>query len=95
MGRQRSLTWIEHLAAFSCRRTYGSADRPWSEHATANAIDISAFVLEDGRRISLIGDWNDAGQGDGPRAGREDKTNFLHRARGGACQWFAIVLSPD
>lgn len=76
---------IEHLGAFSCRRTYGNAEGPWSEHATANAIDIAAFVLEDGRRTSLIDDWE----------GSSDDTRFLRQARDGACEWFTTVLSPD
>lgn len=76
---------IEHLGAFSCRRMYGGADGPWSEHATANAIDIAAFVLDDGRRIRLIADWD----------GEADKARFLRRVRDGACQWFVAVLSPD
>lgn len=76
---------IEHLGAFSCRRMYGDSDAPWSEHATANAIDIAAFVLEDGRRISVLKDWN----GDGPKA------RFLRAVREGACGSFATVLSPD
>jgi hypothetical protein len=76
---------IEHLGAFSCRRTYGTAEGPWSEHATANAIDIAAFVLDDGRRISLNGDWD----------GDDDDARFLRTARNGACEWFATVLSPD
>ncbi len=62
---------IEHLGAFSCRRMYGGADVPWSEHATANAIDIAAFVLEDGRRISVLADW----EGGGP------ETEFLKAVR--------------
>lgn len=77
---------IEHLGAYSCRRTYGSEDGPWSEHATANAIDIAAFVLEDGRRIDLIGGWSDES---------DDEARFLRRVRDGACDWFATVLSPD
>lgn len=76
---------IEHLGAFSCRRTYGRDEGPWSEHATANAIDIAAFVLDDGRRISLIGDWG----------GQDDEARFLRAARDGACDWFTTVLSPD
>lgn len=76
---------IEHLGAFSCRRTYGSDDGPWSEHATANAIDIAAFVLENGRRVSVIRDWE----------GDDDDARFLRAARDGACEWFATVLSPD
>ncbi len=76
---------IEHLGAFSCRRMYGGADVPWSEHATANAIDIAAFVLEDGRRISVLADW----EGGGP------ETEFLKAVRDGACGSFATVLSPE
>lgn len=76
---------IEHLGAFSCRRMYGDSDGPWSEHATANAIDIAAFVLADGTRISVLKDWD----GDGPKA------RFLRAVREGACGSFATVLSPD
>jgi hypothetical protein len=79
------LARIEHLGAFSCRRMYGGADGPWSEHATANAIDIAAFVLADGRRISVLADW----EGTGPEAA------FLRTVRDGACSSFATVLSPD
>ncbi|MEQ8412091.1 MAG: extensin family protein [Erythrobacter sp.] len=76
---------IEHLGAFSCRRMYGDADAPWSEHATGNAIDIGAFVLDDGTRISVLGDW----------ASDTDKARFLRQVRAGACDAFATVLSPD
>ena len=79
------LARVEHLGTYSCRRLYGRDDGPWSEHATANAIDVAAFVLEDGRRISLIADWD----GGGPEAG------FLRRVRNDACEVFGTVLSPD
>jgi len=79
------LARIEHLGAFSCRRMYGDADAPWSEHATGNAIDIAGFVLEDGTRISVLGDW----------AGEDAKARFLRAVREGACDVFATVLSPD
>ncbi len=76
---------IEHLGAYSCRRLYGREDGPWSQHATGNAIDIAGFVLTDGTRISVLGDW----QGEG------DKARFLRAVRDGACEVFGIVLSPD
>ncbi|WP_285710322.1 extensin family protein [Erythrobacter oryzae] len=76
---------MEHLGAYSCRRMYGDSEGPWSEHATANAIDIAGFVLEDGTRISVLKDW----KGDGPKA------RFLRAVREGACGSFATVLSPD
>ena len=76
---------IEHLGAYSCRRLYGREDGPWSQHATGNAIDIAGFVLTDGTRISVLGDW----QGEG------DEARFLREVRDGACEAFGIVLSPD
>ena len=76
---------VEHFGAYSCRRLYGRDEGPWSEHATGNAIDIAAFVLEDGRRISVATDWTDEG----------DQAEFLHRARDEACEVFGTVLSPD
>ncbi|MCT2558088.1 extensin family protein [Tsuneonella sp. YG55] len=79
------LARIEHLGAYSCRRLYGRASGRWSEHATGNAIDVTAFVLADGRRISVLEDWSESG----PEA------RFLHRVRTGACQAFGTVLSPD
>lgn len=79
------LARIEHLGAFSCRRTYGREEGAWSEHATANAIDIAGFVLEDGTRISVLRDWQ----------GTDDKALFLWRIRDDACRLFATVLSPD
>lgn len=79
------VTQVEHLGSYSCRRLYGADEGPWSEHATGNAIDIAGFVLADGRRISVISDW----QGEGERA------RFLRRARDAACESFATVLSPE
>ena len=76
---------IEHFGAFSCRRMYGRDAGAWSEHATANALDVAAFVLADGRRVSIVGDW------DGDPAERA----FLRDVRDGACDLFATVLSPD
>lgn len=76
---------IDHLGSFSCRRMYGADTGNWSEHATGNAIDIAGFVLEDGRRISLLDDWD----------GETEKAEFLHAIRDGACAIFGTVLSPD
>lgn len=74
---------VDHLGSYNCRHIAGSSS--WSEHATAEALDIAAFRLADGRRISVLDDW----RGDGPEAA------FLHRVRAGACDAFATVLSPD
>lgn len=76
---------IDHFGSYNCRRMYGRAGQPWSEHARANAIDVAGFRLEDGRRISVAADWRDAGA----------KGRFLHQVRDGGCRLFATVLSPD
>ena len=75
---------FEHMGVYNCRRIRGSSNA-WSQHSTGNAIDISAIVLADGRRISLIDDWD----GDAERA------RFLRQIRDDACEVFAVVLSPD
>jgi hypothetical protein len=81
---------IEHFGSYNCRRLYGRDSGAFSEHSTANALDIAAFVLRDGRRISVVGDWT-AG------AGKDDTDNaaFLREVRDGACGVFSTVLSPD
>jgi hypothetical protein len=79
------VTGIEHFGSYSCRRIYGRSEGAWSEHASANAVDIAAFRLADGRRISVAADWS----GGGAKAG------FLHDVRDGACRLFATTLSPD
>jgi hypothetical protein len=76
---------VEHFGSYSCRRIYGRSEGQWSEHATANAIDVAAFGLADGRRISVLEDWSDPGA----------KGRFLHEVRDGACRLFATTLSPD
>jgi hypothetical protein len=76
---------IDHYGSYSCRRLYGRDRGAWSEHATANAIDIAGFRLEDGTRISVVGDWSGGGA----------KAAFLREVRDGACDLFATVLSPD
>src|SRR5688500_7078989 len=52
---------IDHFGSYSCRRLYGRASGGWSEHASANAVDVAGFRLEDGRRISIAADWEGGG----------------------------------
>lgn len=75
---------IEHFGSYNCRRMYGRESGSWSEHATADAVDIAGFRLADGTRITVARDWRD------PRKGA-----FLREVRDGACKLFATTLSPD
>ncbi|CAN5276369.1 hypothetical protein BH10PSE12_BH10PSE12_09610 [soil metagenome] len=74
---------IETYGTYNCRPIAGSAKL--SEHAHSNAIDISAFVLADGRRIDIRSGWRSD-----PRT-----QQFLRVVRTSACRRFRTVLSPD
>ena len=74
-----------HAGSFSCRRLYARTEGAFSEHATADAVDITGFRLADGRLVSVLEDW----QADGREA------EFLREVRDGACDLFSTVLSPD
>nr|WP_281518003.1 extensin family protein [Pseudomonas aeruginosa] len=79
------LARVEHVGSFACRNVYNRESGRRSQHASANALDISGFRLADGRRIRLATDWADDGA-DG---------RFLRRVRDGACASFNAVLGPD
>ncbi|HEY9091760.1 extensin family protein [Parasphingorhabdus sp.] len=70
---------------YSCRRINNAKEGNYSEHASANAIDIAAFRLSDGHIISVASHWNSA----------NEKAAFLKEVRDGACEVFATTLSPD
>jgi hypothetical protein len=74
---------IETMGSYACRNVAGTERR--SGHARAEAIDVSAFVLADGRRVVLKRDW----QG-GDAATRE----FLRVVHKSACKRFGTVLGP-
>lgn len=79
---------IETFGTYACRDMRGAGGTiagKLSEHAHANAVDVAAFVLADGRRISVKADW----QGDDAAA------RFLHVIHDSACRRFRTVLSPD
>lgn len=77
------LVRIETMGSYSCRNIAGT-DR-LSGHATANAIDVSGFVLADGRRITVAGDWT---------KGSDQTRRFLETIHSSACKRFGTVLGP-
>lgn len=78
------LARIETMGSYACRNVAGSTRR--SAHATAGAIDIAGFVLEDGRRISVAEDWSN---------GTSDEREFLRTVQRSACKRFDTVLGPE
>ncbi|GAA5072077.1 extensin family protein [Lysobacter panacisoli] len=80
---------IEHLGSYACRNLYSQQGGRRSQHATADALDIAAFVMEDGRRVSVLHDWRAAS------SGSSDEAAFLRAVHDGACGYFDVVLGPD
>jgi hypothetical protein len=77
---------IESFGTYSCRPVNSQAGARLSEHAFANAVDIAAFVLADGRRITVLDHWT----GDD-----EDARAFLRAVHRAGCRRFSVGLSPD
>src|SRR6201997_2527751 len=75
---------IKHISPHSCRGMNGNPNAHISEHAFGNALDIAAFTLADGRRISVKDGWH----------GMPEEQGFLRDVQGAACQQFNTVLAP-
>ncbi|MBU2582831.1 MAG: extensin family protein [Alphaproteobacteria bacterium] len=80
-----SIVQLTVASSYSCRTRNGIAGAKLSEHGMANALDVSAFLLADGRKITVKRGWH----------GTADEQAFLRAVRSGACERFATVLSPD
>ena len=77
---------IESMGTYSCRPVNNQSGNKLSEHGRANAVDVGAFVLADGRRIAVLQGWN----------GEDDKVrHFLRTVHQAGCRRFGIVLGPD
>ncbi len=91
---------IEHLGSYACRNinrgegvASGSpaASGSRSRHATANALDIAGFTLENGKHISILKQW----QADATTAAPHAEAQMLADTHQGACRFFSGVLGPD
>lgn len=89
---------IDHLGSYACRNINRGEGAPpngpggsRSRHATADALDIAGFTLENGQKITVLKNWprTAAGSADGPQA------LMLTDAHSGACKFFNGVLGPD
>jgi hypothetical protein len=76
---------IETFGTYSCRNIGGGASGRLSEHSFGNAVDVSGFVLSNGRKISVLNEWNSGGK----------EQEFLRRLHQSACRRFTTVLGPD
>ena len=75
---------IKQISAYSCRGMNGNPNARISEHAFGNALDIAAFILADGRTVSVKNGWH----------GLPEEQGFLRDIQGAACEQFTTVLAP-
>jgi Extensin-like protein C-terminus len=75
---------ITQISAYSCRGMNGNPRASISEHAFGNALDIAAFTLADGRRITVKNGWR----------GLPEEQGFLRDVQAAACDQFSTVLAP-
>ena len=75
---------IDIAATYACRPRNNRAGAKMSEHGFGNALDVSGFTLESGRKVSVLKDY----------FGSSDERNFLREVRGEACGTFHTVLGP-
>lgn len=75
---------LKHIGSYNCRsmRQYKGV---LSQHAFANALDVSGFEFEDGQSVSVQKDWNAVGP----------KSQFLKEISSAACDTFRVSVSPD
>jgi hypothetical protein len=81
---QQPVVEIRQISAYSCRGMNGQPGAHISEHAFGNALDIAAFTLADGRKVSVERGWR----------GLPEEQGFLHDVQAAACEQFTTVLAP-
>lgn len=75
---------IRTLGSYGCRSRNNIPGARLSEHAFANALDIAAFRLADGREVTVKSGWR----------GAPEEQAFLREIHAGACSRFTTVLGP-
>ena len=71
------------ISSYDCRTRAGTGKL--SEHAFANAIDISEFVTAKGEHVSVNDHWG----------GTSERARFLKAVHKSACRIFGTVLGPE
>jgi hypothetical protein len=85
------VTRVLHLGSYACRSIH-RLPQTASQHAFGNAVDVTGFVLEDGRRIRVVEDFVRKG-----RPARTRSGEFLRRTVAALAReaTFPVVLTPD
>lgn len=82
-----SVTDVSTMGTYDCRNIVGNPllAKVRSQHAKANAIDISGFTLADGRRVSVLKNWSGNGK----------DSEFLREIHRRACRYFRVAIGPE
>lgn len=98
---------IQNASAYVCRNRYGGASTPLSEHALANAFDVSEFVLANGTRITVLDDWpkvvetppapeaNPKRVSEAKENGEAEKPKVSGKAKGGTTKTSAVAAAKS
>ncbi|MGP3593718.1 extensin-like domain-containing protein [Vagococcus sp. WN89Y] len=79
-----TLTRIDHYGSFACRNIYHRQNARRSEHASAEAVDISGFRLANGQQVTVLKGW------------RQPETQpWLRAMLSASCGYYGNGLGPD
>lgn len=84
-GIDSPLSRIAHVGSYACRNIYHRQQGRLSEHATADAWDISGFQLANGRWLQVGKNWQQPA----------DAAAGLHALWRTGCATFGNALGPD
>lgn len=79
------LTRVNHLGSYACRNIYNRQNARLSEHATADALDISGFSFANKQQITVLKGWNSGGK----------SGEYLHSVFENGCPFFGNALGPE
>lgn len=79
-----TLARIDHFGSFACRNIYHRQNARRSEHATADALDISAFRLASGEQVTVLRGWQ-----------RDSTQPWLRAMLSASCGYYGNGLGPD
>jgi hypothetical protein len=94
-------------SSYACRNIYDGANPPLSQHALANAIDLTGFELTSGEHITVREDWDNrsvdrslvhlasaAVSLPNVITATQQRSGFVVSAHESACSIFGTVLGP-
>ena len=86
---------IKQISAYSCRGMNGNPRARISEHAFGNALDIAAFTLADGRKITVKNGWQRLAGGAGLPARRARRgLRSVHHGAGAGLERLSLRSHP-